>query len=122
MRIVPSPEELPHLLRTAQNEAAASFATPDVYLEKYISSPRHIEFQVLGDQHGRVVHLGERECSIQRRHQKLVEESPSTQIDAETRLRVGHQIVEALQEIGYTERGHRRTADGRKARSFISWR
>ena len=105
MRIVPSADELPHLFRTAQNEAAASFGTPDVYLEKYITSPRHIEFQVLGDQHGRVVHLGERECTIQRRHQKLVEESPSTQIDEETRLRVGHQVVEALQEIGYTSAG-----------------
>jgi len=105
MRIVHSPDDLPHLFRTAQNEAAASFSTPDVYVEKYISSPRHIEFQVMGDQHGRVVHLGERECTIQRRHQKLVEESPSTQIDAETRQRVGHQIVTALQEIGYTSAG-----------------
>jgi acetyl-CoA carboxylase biotin carboxylase subunit len=105
MRIVQSPEEMPHLLQTAQNEAAASFGTPDVYLEKYITSPRHIEFQVLGDQHGRVVHLGERECTIQRRHQKLVEESPSTQIDKETRLRIGHQIIQALQEIGYTSAG-----------------
>jgi len=105
MRIVQSPEGMPHLLQTAQNEAAASFGTPDVYLEKYITSPRHIEFQVLGDQHGRVVHLGERECTIQRRHQKLVEESPSTQIDKETRLRVGHQIVKALEEVGYTGAG-----------------
>ena len=105
MRIVPSEKELPHLFRTAQNEAAASFGTPDVYLEKYITSPRHIEFQVLGDQHGRVVHLGERECTIQRRHQKLVEESPSTQIDEETRARVGHQVIEALQGIGYTSAG-----------------
>jgi acetyl-CoA carboxylase biotin carboxylase subunit len=105
MRIVNAAEDLPHLLRTAQNEAAASFATPDVYVEKYIASPRHIEFQVLGDAHGRVVHLGERECTIQRRHQKLVEESPSTQIDPDTRLRVGHQIIEALQEIGYTGAG-----------------
>jgi acetyl-CoA carboxylase biotin carboxylase subunit len=105
MRIVQSPEEMPHLLQTAQNEAAASFGTPDVYLEKYVTSPRHIEFQVLGDQHGRVVHLGERECTIQRRHQKLVEESPSTQINKETRLRIGHQIIQALQEIGYTSAG-----------------
>ena len=105
MRIVQTPEELPNLLRTAQNEAAASFGTPDVYLETYISQPRHIEFQVLGDQHGKVVHLGERECSIQRRHQKLVEESPSTQIDKETRLMVGRQIIEVLEEIGYTNAG-----------------
>ncbi len=105
MRIVQSAEELPHLLQTARNEAASSFGTPDVYLEKYVTSPRHIEFQILGDQHGRVVHLGERECTIQRRHQKLVEESPSTQIDKETRLRVGHQIVQALQEVGYTSAG-----------------
>ena len=105
MRIVPSPEELPYLFHTAQNEAAASFGTPDVYVEKYIASPRHIEFQVLGDQYGRVVHLGERECTIQRRHQKLLEESPSSQIDKETRLRVGRQIVKALQEIGYTSAG-----------------
>jgi acetyl-CoA carboxylase, biotin carboxylase subunit len=105
MRVVPSADDLPHLLQAAQNEAAASFGTPDVYLEKYIASPRHIEFQVLGDQHGRVIHLGERECTIQRRHQKLVEESPSTKIDQETRLRVGHQIIEVLQEIGYTSAG-----------------
>jgi acetyl-CoA carboxylase, biotin carboxylase subunit len=105
MRIVPAADDLPHLLRTAQSEAAASFGSPDVYLEKYVASPRHIEFQVLGDSHGRVVHLGERECTIQRRHQKLVEESPSTQIDEETRLRVGHQIVEALKQIGYKSAG-----------------
>jgi acetyl-CoA carboxylase, biotin carboxylase subunit len=105
MRIVPSAEDLPHLLRTAQSEAAAAFGTPDVYLEKYVASPRHIEFQVLGDSHGTVIHLGERECTIQRRHQKLVEESPSTQIDQKTRMRVGHQIIEALREIGYTSAG-----------------
>jgi acetyl-CoA carboxylase biotin carboxylase subunit len=105
MRIVPSAEDLPHLFRAAQSEAAASFGVPDLYVEKYVTSPRHIEFQVLGDQHGRVVHLGERECSIQRRHQKIVEESPSTQIDKETRLKVGHQIIQALEEIGYTSAG-----------------
>jgi acetyl-CoA carboxylase biotin carboxylase subunit len=105
MRIVRTPDELPHAIQTAQNEAAASFGTPDVYLEKYIESPRHIEFQVLGDQHGKVVHFGERECTIQRRHQKLVEESPSTQLDQETRGRVGSQVVQALQQIGYTSAG-----------------
>jgi acetyl-CoA carboxylase biotin carboxylase subunit len=105
MRIVGSPEELQHALHTAQNEAAAAFGIPDVYLEKYVAQPRHIEFQVLGDQHGKVVHLGERECTIQRRHQKLVEESPSTQVDAATRHDVGHQVVQALAKIGYTNAG-----------------
>ena len=105
MRIVRTPDELPHAIQAAQNEAAASFGTPDVYLEKYIESPRHIEFQVLGDQHGKVVHFGERECTIQRRHQKLVEESPSTQLDQEMRERVGSQVVQALQKIGYTNAG-----------------
>ncbi len=105
MRIVRMPDELPHAIQAAQNEAAASFGTPDVYLEKYIESPRHIEFQVLGDQHGKVIHLGERECTIQRRHQKLVEESPSTQLDQKTREQVGSQVVRALQKIGYTNAG-----------------
>jgi acetyl-CoA carboxylase biotin carboxylase subunit len=103
MRIVRTPQELPHAIQAAQNEAAASFGAPDVYLEKYIESPRHIEFQVLGDQYGKVVHFGERECTIQRRHQKLVEESPSTH--QETRERVGLQVVQALQKIGYTSAG-----------------
>jgi acetyl-CoA carboxylase, biotin carboxylase subunit len=105
MRIVPSGEELAGAVGTAQNEAQAAFGSPDVYLEKYITSPRHIEFQVMGDHHGKVVHLGERECTIQRRHQKLLEESPSTQVDAETRQRVGHQVVEALTKVGYTNAG-----------------
>jgi len=105
MRIVRLPEELPGALRMAQNEAAASFGTPDVYLEKYLDAPRHIEFQVLGDHHGKVVHLGERECTIQRRHQKLVEESPSTQMGPEMRQRVGRQVVGALEKIGYTNAG-----------------
>jgi acetyl-CoA carboxylase biotin carboxylase subunit len=105
MRIVRTPDELPRAIQAAQNEAAASFGTPDVYLEKHIESPRHIEFQVMGDQYGKVVHFGERECTIQRRHQKLVEESPSTQLDQETRKRVGLLVVEALQKIGYTSAG-----------------
>jgi acetyl-CoA carboxylase, biotin carboxylase subunit len=105
MRIVASAEDLPAAVHTAQSEAQASFGCPDVYLEKYIASPRHIEFQVMGDHHGKVVHLGERECTIQRRHQKLLEESPSTQVDAEMRQRVGHQVVEALTKVGYTSAG-----------------
>ena len=105
MRISESANDLPRSLQTAQSEAAAAFGTPEVYLEKYIAKPRHIEFQVLGDEGGRVVHLGERECTIQRRHQKLVEESPSTQVDCATRRRVGLQVTEALQEVGYTNAG-----------------
>jgi len=105
MRMVNSIEDLPHAVATAQNEAKAAFGVPDVYLERYIASPRHIEFQVLGDQQGRIVHLGERECTIQRRHQKLVEESPSTQVDAGMRQEMGHLVVKALIEVGYTGAG-----------------
>jgi acetyl-CoA carboxylase biotin carboxylase subunit len=105
MRIVQAKEELLAAVRTAQSEAAAAFSSPDVYLEKYVSAPRHIEFQILADQHGKVTHLGERECTIQRRHQKLVEESPSTQMTPALRKRVGHQVVKALKEIGYTNAG-----------------
>ncbi len=105
MRVVHSLEELLPAVRTAQSEATAAFGTPDVYLEKYIASPRHIEFQILADQHGKVVHLGERECTIQRRHQKLLEESPSTQMTPALRKRIGHQVVKALKEIGYTNAG-----------------
>jgi acetyl-CoA carboxylase biotin carboxylase subunit len=105
MRVVESARELPQALEAARNEAKAAFGSPEVYLEKLIPSPRHIEFQVLADQHGKVVHLGERECTIQRRHQKLVEESPSTQVDASLRQRVGHLVVDAMQKVGYTNAG-----------------
>src|ERR1700676_52400 len=80
MRIVRSEEELPALFHAAQSEAAAAFGNGDLYMEKYVEHPRHIEFQILADQYGTVASLGERECSIQRRHQKLLEESPSTQV------------------------------------------
>jgi acetyl-CoA carboxylase biotin carboxylase subunit len=105
MRIVTNPHDLPKLFHQAQHEAAVSFQSPDVYLEKYIQGPRHIEFQVLGDKEGRVVALGERECSIQRRHQKLLEEAPSPRIDPETRRRLSDRIVVALSEIGYENAG-----------------
>src|SRR5215208_472822 len=80
MRVVRAPGDLGNLLRTAQREAEAAFGVGDVYIEKYLENPRHIEFQVLGDHHGNLVHLGERECSIQRRHQKLLEESPASSL------------------------------------------
>jgi acetyl-CoA carboxylase biotin carboxylase subunit len=105
MRVISSPEELPSMLQTAQAEAEAAFGLPDVYLEKYIASPRHIEFQVMADRYGKVVHLGERECTIQRRNQKLVEECPSTQLDAAAREQMGRRVVRALEQIAYTNAG-----------------
>src|SRR5437016_4451822 len=91
--------------QTARSEAQQAFGTPDVYAEKFLEHPRHIEFQVLGDQHGKVIHLGERECSIQRRHQKLVEESPSPVVEAAQRKELGTKVVKALEDIGYTNAG-----------------
>ncbi len=105
MRVANSEAELRALLTSAQNEAQASFGTPDVYLEKYIARARHIEFQVLGDHHGHVTHLGERDCSIQRRHQKLIEESPSPAVTEEVRQEMGGKVVEALQRLGYNNAG-----------------
>jgi len=95
MRVVRRPEELTAAWETARNEAQQAFGVPDVYLEKFIEHPRHIEFQVLGDRHGHVMHLGERECSIQRRHQKLVEESPSPAMDPKRREELGKKVVDA---------------------------
>jgi acetyl-CoA carboxylase biotin carboxylase subunit len=105
MRIVRNAEELPGLFKAAQSEAAAAFGNGDLYLEKFIERPRHIEFQVLGDQYGTVVSLGERECSIQRRHQKLLEESPSTQMNAELRASIGRILATTLSAIGYVNAG-----------------
>ncbi|HXX19108.1 MAG TPA: acetyl-CoA carboxylase biotin carboxylase subunit [Candidatus Acidoferrum sp.] len=105
MRIVRTKRELMPAFHTARAEAEQAFGSPNVYLEKLIESPRHIEFQVLGDRHGNVIHLGERECSIQRRHQKLLEESPSTAVDSATRERIGRQVVDALRKVGYSNAG-----------------
>jgi acetyl-CoA carboxylase, biotin carboxylase subunit len=105
MRIVRDEAELPSLFKAAQSEAAAAFGNGDLYLEKFIERPRHIEFQVLGDQYGTVVSLGERECSIQRRHQKLLEESPSTQMTAELRASIGRILATTLSAIGYVNAG-----------------
>jgi acetyl-CoA carboxylase biotin carboxylase subunit len=105
MRIVRNDEELPGLFRQAQSEAAGAFGNGDLYMEKYVERPRHIEFQVLADEHGNVVSLGERECSIQRRHQKLLEESPSTQVTPEMRAEIGAVLCKALKDIGYQNAG-----------------
>ena len=105
MRIVRSEEELPGLYKAAQSEAAGAFGNGDLYMEKYVEHPRHIEFQVLADEHGNVVSLGERECSIQRRHQKLLEESPSTQVTPELRKEIGDVLCKSLAAIGYWNAG-----------------
>jgi len=105
MRIVRNEEELPALFKAAQAEAAGAFGNGDLYMEKYVEHPRHIEFQVLADEHGNVVSLGERECSIQRRHQKLLEESPSTQVTPELRKQIGDVLCKSLAEIGYWNAG-----------------
>ena len=105
MRIVRTPAEVVASFRSARHEAEQAFGVPDVYMEKYIENPRHIEFQMLGDRHGRVIHLGERECSVQRRHQKLIEEAPSPVMDPETREAMGARVAAALQKIGYSGAG-----------------
>ncbi|MCP5113725.1 MAG: ATP-grasp domain-containing protein, partial [bacterium] len=105
MRVVNETSELPALLTQAQQEAEAAFSCPDIYLEKFITAPRHIEFQVLGDTHGNVEVLGERECSIQRRHQKLIEESPSTAVNQALRESISARLAKALSAVGYQNAG-----------------
>lgn len=105
MRVVRNAAELPTAVKTAQREAEAAFGVPDVYIEKYVDSPRHIEFQILGDQFGNVIHLGERECSIQRRHQKLLEESPSRALTDKMRRKMGHIVIDAAKAVQYTNAG-----------------
>jgi acetyl-CoA carboxylase, biotin carboxylase subunit len=105
MRVVHKPEELPSLFGQAQTEAGAAFSSPDVYLEKFIGAPRHIEFQMLADEHGNVEILGERECSIQRRHQKLVEEAPSPVLGAAQRTEISAALKKAAAAAGYSNAG-----------------
>jgi acetyl-CoA carboxylase biotin carboxylase subunit len=105
MRIVHEAEQFPQLFGLAQNEALAAFNNGAVYVEKYIQHPRHVEIQVMGDSTGRVVHLGERDCSVQRRHQKLIEESPSPALTAELRERMGAAAVALASNIGYIGAG-----------------
>ena len=105
MRIVRSEQELGKALETASTEAAAAFNDGSVYIERYIERPRHIEIQVLADEYGECIHLGERECSIQRRHQKLMEEAPSTVLTPELRKTMGEAAVAACKKLGYSSAG-----------------
>jgi len=105
MRLVHAADQLESAYRAARSEAGASFGEDAVYLEKYIEQPRHVEIQIMGDHHGRVVSLGERECSLQRRHQKVLEEAPSPVVSAQLRARMGAAAVAAGSAVGYTNAG-----------------
>ncbi len=105
VRVVWAGEQFEDAVTAARAEAHSAFAVSDIYLERYLENPRHIEFQVLGDEHGNIVHLGERECSIQRRHQKLIEESPSPALNDQLRSALGEQVVKALKMIDYRNAG-----------------
>ncbi len=105
MRLVGKSDELENLFKAAQGEAEAAFGNPGLYMEKFIDRPRHVEVQILADKYGNVVHLGERDCSIQRRHQKLLEESPSPALDNQLRIRMGEAAVSAAKSINYEGAG-----------------
>jgi len=105
MRVIRSAEELPHMFAAAHSEAASAFGNGDLYMEKFIERPRHIEFQILADEHGNAVSLGERDCSVQRRHQKLIEESPSPVVSPELRQRINGILEKTMKEIGYQNAG-----------------
>src|SRR5206468_1024395 len=105
MKIVRDAKALPQAFSTAQAEAVNAFANGDLYLERYVEKPRHIEIQIMADEHGNVIHLGERECSVQRRHQKLIEESPSPGVSDKLREEMGRVSLEAMRQIRYNNLG-----------------
>jgi len=105
MRVAHNDVRLVSAFMTAQAEADASFGNPNVYIEKYIEKPKHVEIQILADEHGNVIHLGERDCTIQRRHQKLIEETPSTSVDAKLRKKIGEAAVAGVKGCGYKNVG-----------------
>ena len=105
MRIVRSPQQIDEMFQRAQSEAQSAFGDNRIYLEKYLERPRHVEIQILADQYGNAIHLGERECSIQRRHQKVIEESPSPAVDDELRKKMGETAIKAAKASGYVNAG-----------------
>jgi acetyl-CoA carboxylase biotin carboxylase subunit len=105
MKVVHSPASLPNAFAAARSEAQAGFGNPEVYIEKFCERPRHVEIQIMADKHGNVIHLGERDCSIQRRHQKLIEEAPCPVLSPELRQRMGECAVAAAKSVGYTSVG-----------------
>ncbi|ADL13248.1 acetyl-CoA carboxylase biotin carboxylase subunit [Acetohalobium arabaticum] len=105
MRTAQNEDDLKQAIQTASSEAEAAFGNAEVYLEKYIEEPRHIEFQIIADEHGNVVHLGERDCSIQRRHQKVIEEAPSPALDVDLREEMGQAAVKAAEAVNYANAG-----------------
>jgi acetyl-CoA carboxylase biotin carboxylase subunit len=105
MRVANDPEDFSRAFQLARSEALSAFGSGDVYVEKYLARPRHIEFQIMGDKHGRVIHLGERDCSVQRRHQKLIEEAPSPAVGPALRERMGHDAVRGAKAIDYVGAG-----------------
>jgi acetyl-CoA carboxylase biotin carboxylase subunit len=105
MRVARDADDFGRAFQLARSEALSAFGSGDVYVEKYLARPRHVEFQILGDTHGRVIHLGERDCSVQRRHQKLIEESPSPAVTDELRTRMGEAAVRGASSIGYVGAG-----------------
>jgi len=105
MRIVSEEAEFENSFKTASHEAEQGFSNPEVYIEKYIEQPRHVEVQVFGDQHGNVIHFGERDCSVQRRHQKLIEESPSPIVDEELRRKMGEAAIKGCKAVNYENAG-----------------
>ena len=105
MKVAEAPNELEEAFTMARREAGAAFGNASVYMERYLCNPRHIEIQIAADNHGNVIHLGERDCSIQRRHQKVVEEAPSPALDAAERERIGKRAVDAIKSMGYRSLG-----------------
>ena len=105
MKVIPGPEQLETLMSQAKSEAKAAFGDDTVYLEKYLGNPRHIEYQVFGDSHGNAIHLGERDCSLQRRHQKVLEEAPSPALNATQRAEMGEVVRQAVAKLGYVGAG-----------------